>query len=90
MVEEKGEMNVKRETRIVATHFRCHDQFMGLSGSFGPSQDICLVSERDSCCGGGELSTSNSARFSASYIGVSLFGVSVEAAGEAIFLLAGD
>ena len=39
MVEEKGEMNVKQETSMVATHFLCHDQLSGFSGSWGPSQD---------------------------------------------------
>lgn len=40
MVEENGEMNVKQETKIVATHFLCRAQFRGCSGSSGPFHDI--------------------------------------------------
>jgi hypothetical protein len=38
MVDEKGEIKVKQETRIVAVHFRLADQFRGFSTSYGPSQ----------------------------------------------------
>lgn len=34
--EDTGEMNVKQDTRKVATHFRLVDQFFGLSASSGP------------------------------------------------------
>jgi hypothetical protein len=37
IVDEKGEMKVNSETKMVATHFRFHDQLRGLSGSSGPS-----------------------------------------------------
>lgn len=38
IVEEKGEMKVKRETRMVVVHFWRLDQFRGLEGSEGLSQ----------------------------------------------------
>ena len=38
MVDEKGEMKVNRETKMVVTHLRFHVQFKGLSGSWGLSQ----------------------------------------------------
>jgi hypothetical protein len=40
IVDEKGEMNVKSDTSIVATHLRLLLQLSGLRGSFGPSQVI--------------------------------------------------
>lgn len=36
--DETGEMNVKDDTTTVAAHFRFRDQFLGFSGSSGPSQ----------------------------------------------------
>lgn len=46
MVDEKGEMKVKHETRIVAVHFLAHGQLNGFSGSSGPSQEMVSV---DAC-----------------------------------------
>lgn len=43
IVDENGEMNVKRETRIVVIHFCLLLQFRGLEGSFGPSQVTCDI-----------------------------------------------
>lgn len=39
--EETGEMKVKSETVIVAAHFFLLVQFLGFSGSSGPSQSTC-------------------------------------------------
>ena len=36
--DETGDINVKEDTTTVAAHFRFRDQFLGFSGSFGPSQ----------------------------------------------------
>ena len=36
--EETGDMNVKDDTTKVAPHLRFFDQFLGFSGSSGPSQ----------------------------------------------------
>ena len=44
---DTGEMKVKRETVIVAAHFFCLLQFLGFSGSCGPSQVTRLVSFSD-------------------------------------------
>lgn len=55
-------MNVKHDTRSVAVHFRCCDQFSGFDGSVGPSQVITFMlsfsfmfaeseSESESACG---------------------------------------
>lgn len=38
IVDEKGEIKVKQETRMVAVHFRLADQLRGFSMSYGPSQ----------------------------------------------------
>lgn len=46
MDEETGEMKVKEETTMVATHLRLVDQFFGFSGSSGPSQVTCIQGER--------------------------------------------
>lgn len=62
IVDENGEMNVKHDTRSVAVHFRCCDQFSGFDGSVGPSQVITFMlsfsfmfaeseSESESACG---------------------------------------
>ena len=82
MVEEKGDIKVKQDTRIVAAHFRCQDQFMGFSGSFGPSHDICLGSEADDSCVAETLLLP--ACFSSSEIEAALSGFGVETAGDAI------
>jgi hypothetical protein len=41
---DTGEMKVKSETVIVAAHFFCLLQFLGFSGSCGPSQVTRLTS----------------------------------------------
>ena len=41
---ETGDMKVKRETVMVASHFFFRVQFFGLSGSPGPSQVTRLIS----------------------------------------------
>src|SRR5699024_7447617 len=42
IVDEKGEMKVKQDTRIVVVHFFCQVQFMGFAGSAGPSHDTTV------------------------------------------------
>lgn len=44
MEEETGEMKVKEETISVAAHFLPLVQFLGFSGSSGPSQVTCSAS----------------------------------------------
>lgn len=49
MEEETGEMKVKEDTTRHAAHLRRIDQFFGLAGSSGPSQETTFGS---CCCGG--------------------------------------
>jgi hypothetical protein len=41
MDEDTGEIKVKRETVIIAAHFFLFGQFLGFSGSSGPSHVTC-------------------------------------------------
>ena len=43
--EETGDTNMKREFRIVIRHLFGFGQFLGLSGSFGPSQSTTYMSK---------------------------------------------
>ena len=50
IVDERGEMKVKDETRMVAVHLRKRCQLRGLEGSSGPDQ----VTYFDECVSGYE------------------------------------
>lgn len=43
--DDTGEMKVKQETMTVAAHFFLRVQFLGFSGSSGPSQVTCLCEQ---------------------------------------------
>ena len=45
MDDETGEMRVKKDTTIVAAHFRLKVQFLGFAGSSEPSHETCTASQ---------------------------------------------
>lgn len=49
IVEDTGDMKVNNETIIMAAHLFLPGQFLGFSGSLGPSHVICEVGQIFSC-----------------------------------------
>jgi hypothetical protein len=43
IVEDTGEMKVYNETTVITDHFLLLGQFLGFSGSLGPSHVTCAV-----------------------------------------------
>ena len=57
--DETGEMRVKKDTTIVAAHFRLKVQFLGFAGSSEPSHETCTASQSNHHLAEGTVNCSN-------------------------------